>query len=134
MGAPFGSNNGKKTQWVKGQSGNPAGGKGLTKEQKAVRLMNRDHVQSILDSYLGCDRATLKAILETPEIPMYNLIVGKMVWNAAVKGDASSLRFMLEILLGPMKQTLEIHGSFHSTLVGLINRLPKKGDSDGKEG
>lgn len=91
-----------------GQSGNPAGRAKLPEDIKEARGLNKIQFERMLNRYLAMSAPEIKTIAESPKTPALDLIVAKVIYEAIKKGDDKRLDFMLNRLIGPVKQILQI--------------------------
>lgn len=89
----------KKSQFKKGQSGNPSG--------KPKGLLTADKIASLVTRLAQLDRASLNAITTNKKSTMIELAVAKILEQAS-DGDYASLEFLLARSIGKVKDSLEV--------------------------
>lgn len=104
-----------------GQSGNTSGRPKLPDDILRAKALNRVEFQRLLNEFLTLDRAALEAKLKDPKTSMLELAVGNIVSKAAKDGDQQRLTFVIEHLLGKMKEEFEVTNTYrHLTTIELI--------------
>lgn len=86
-----------------GQSGNPGGRPKLPDDIKEARKLNQVELERIVNKYLYMDREAVKAAISSPGTPMMELMVASIVAQAAQKGDHLRLDFVLNRMIGKVK-------------------------------
>lgn len=104
----------------KGQSGNPKGRTPIPEEVKEARKFNKLEVERVLDKFLGLTRDELFIRLRDPQTAMLERIVGRIILKASKGGDHFRLDFLLNRLIGKVKEAVEHSGKV--TLEDLITR------------
>lgn len=105
----------------KGQSGNPSGRAATPPDILRARSLNRIEFQRLLNEYLTLTKGELGERLKDPDTSMLELAVGNIVYKAAKDGDQQRLTFVVEHLLGKMKEEVEVTNTYrHLTTVELI--------------
>jgi hypothetical protein len=90
--------------WVPGQSGNPKGREPIPPEIKQARRLSRIRFEEILQKYLHSTLEEMKAAIADPKTDAIELIVLRIMIEGIKKGDEKRLGFLLDRLLGPVKQ------------------------------
>lgn len=110
-----------------GQSGNPSGRPKVPGDILEARKLNQVELERIINKYLYMDRESVKAAINNPATPMMELMVASIVAQAAQKGDQQRLDFVLNRLVGKVKDQLEVkqvtpfvikHTTGHQTVLG----------------
>lgn len=96
------------TRFKKGQSGNPGGKVKLPEDIKQARKLNQVELERIINKYLYMDRDAVKEAISSPSTPMMELMVASIVAQAAQKGDHARLEFVLQRMIGKVKDQLEV--------------------------
>ncbi len=101
----------KKTggkDWVKGQSGNPKGRPPVPEHLRIARKMNKAKFQEILQKYIHCSVGELKETLLDPKSTAIELSVVKILHESILKGDQKRLEFILDRLIGKVRNELDV--------------------------
>lgn len=115
------------TRFKPGQSGNPGGKVKLPEDIKEARKLNQVELERIINKYLAMDRGAVKAAISSESTPMMELMVASIVAQAAQKGDHQRLDFVLNRLVGKVKDQIEVknvtpfvikHASGDQTILG----------------
>ena len=110
---------GKKTggrNFVKGQSGNLNGQPKIPKEVKEIRrLTTADYVLTV-NKFLYADISEIKSYMNNPKATALELMVAKVVVKSIESGDQTRLQFLLDRLIGPVKQKVEHTGENGSAI------------------
>lgn len=91
-----------------GQSGNPGGRPKLPDDIKEARKLNQHELERIINKYLAMSRDQVKESISSPTTPMMELMVASIVAQAAQKGDHQRLDFVLNRLVGKVKDQIEV--------------------------
>lgn len=92
--------------WKPGQSGNPKGPTPIPPEIKEARKLNRMEFERILNQYLHATVDEIKAAAADPKTTTIEQIVLRILVEGIKKGDERRLGFLLDRLLGPVKQVV----------------------------
>lgn len=104
------------TQFKKGQSGNPLGGKLANPELRAIKRLTSIEVAEIGKLVISKNSAKLKAMIEDSANNPESKHSALKIWIATVaykgikKGDAHALDILLNRLIGKVKDKIEITG------------------------
>lgn len=101
---------GKKTggrNFLPGQSGNPNGRPNVPEDLKQARNLNRIELDRLLNKMLGSTKAELETILKNPSSTLLEITVCGILAKAAQGGDHQRLNFILERLVGKVKDVVE---------------------------
>ena len=107
----------------KGVSQNPAGRKKDTWEVKEAKRLNSVTVPVIIDKFMSMDRGELGRILDDPETPAMELILARVIFEAAKRGDHTRLGFLFDRLLGKQAENLNVKAQVHTGVVHLIREI-----------
>ena len=102
---------GKKTggkNWQPGQSGNPKGYKGFPKDLKEARKLNQAELERLVNKYLYFSQEEMDAHVSQPDTPMIEHMVASIISLASTKGDQLRLDFILNRLIGKVKDQVEL--------------------------
>lgn len=95
-------------QFKPGVSGNPGGRPRLPEDVAEARKLNRVEFDRIANRYLYMSSDEAKAALQRPDCPMIEKIVGTIIIKGIQGGDHARLGFLLDRILGKVKDTVEI--------------------------
>jgi len=84
----------------KGQVLNPNGRPRLSSEEKAMRKLTATHFNKVANKYVLSTVAQLEAKFRDVKTPALDLILIKILIEAADKGDIGKINFFLERLIG----------------------------------
>lgn len=102
---------GKKTggkDFPKGVSGNPKGSPGLPKDLRDARRLGQLELERAINRLIYLSRAELRAVIENPDTPMFDITIASIIAQAAQKGDQQRLDFILTRVIGRVKDQIEI--------------------------
>jgi hypothetical protein len=89
-----------KTRFVKGQSGNPSGGKKLPLAIREARKMSlQQFIESTL-KLLHLPGSELTALIRNPYTPVFEMIIARAIINAVARGDMSGVHHLLDRCFG----------------------------------
>lgn len=112
----------------KGQSGNPKGRAKTPPDVKGAKALTEVEFYRIVNKYLYNPRATLKAASDDPNTPIIELLIGNIIAKAVSGGDERRLNFIMERLLGKVKEQ-HVHSGIPANTQPTVIILPAK---DGK--
>ena len=119
---------GRKTggrNFKKGQSGNPRGPEPLPEDIKAARKINVVEFERIVNKFLFASKGEVIKVTADPNTPVLELMVGAIVHKAVIEGDERRLDFILNRLIGKVKEQVEHSAKDGSPLV--ILTMPRNG-------
>lgn len=97
----------KNGTFEKGNKGGP-GRPELPKDLKEVRKLNQFELEFILNESLLMTPEQLKRVKDDPESTMLQLLVVSIITHGTNKGDQLRMGFLLDRLLGKMKENLHL--------------------------
>ncbi len=100
-----------------GQSGNPAGRIKYPKELREAMKMNKIIFQKLLTDYLTLPLSNLEAKQKNISTPALDRIVISVIVYAIKKGDERRLDFLMNRIIGKVKDEVHHSGSMHSSIV-----------------
>lgn len=98
----------KHTQFKKGQSGNPEGGRKLPAELRAIAAITSEENQRTVAKYLRMDRDQLSVVMKNPKTPNFDMWICSIIATGMKSGDASKLELLLNRLIGKVKENVEL--------------------------
>ena len=101
----------KKGQFKKGVSGNPGGQPKIPDDIKEARSLNQYELERIINRYLHMTKGELVAAIKNDATPMMEVTVASIVLKAASGGDHLRLDFILNRLIGKVKDKVQIEDS-----------------------
>lgn len=102
----------------------------IAPEYKRLGNVNKGQVRALLTRFLDCNLKELKDIKSDPESSAMELIVVSIVTNAIKSGDQKRLDFLLDRIVGKVKDELEVSMTPHDRLMTMIEgRIEKQNDS-----
>lgn len=110
----------RPTTFKPGQSGNPKGRPKLPEELKKAIRMNKQLFQELLVQYLTYPKAKLGELAKDPKTKSLDMIVIMVILNAIKKGDQSRLDFLMNRIIGKVKDEVHHTGSLHGSIVEQI--------------
>lgn len=102
---------GKKTggrDFQPGQSGNPAGGPKTPEDLKEARKLTKLEFERIVNQYLFEKEIDLQELRTRPGTRMIDLLIASIMDKALVHGDDRRLTFLLDRLIGKVKDHVEV--------------------------
>jgi len=128
----------KKTggrDFVKGKSGNPKGRPKTPEHMKKAKQMDKLKFQAILQKYIHCNIAELKGIIEKSkniksEVTALELVVIKVLFESIRKGDEKRLGFILDRLIGKVKEEIRVETDSYTGLIDLIALRKQQENND----
>ncbi len=99
-------------RFKRGESGNPDGRPPLPPEIKQARALTTLELQRALNELIHCSREELKAKVSAPNATLLTLTIGSILSQAVQKGDPIRLNFLIERLVGKVKDVVEVKGGF----------------------
>lgn len=96
--------------WVPGQSGNPNGRPPLPKELKELKELTKTEVETALNKLIHMTADELKELRKNPNTSALHLMVIAVTLEALQKGDHYRLDFLLNRIVGKVKDQVEHSG------------------------
>lgn len=97
---------GKRFQ--KGQVANPGGRRKLPDDIKEARKVTQDELERSINRAVFSTRAELAALVKDPGTRMLDVMVASIVAQASQKGDQQRLDFLLNRMIGKVKDRIEV--------------------------
>lgn len=110
--------------WKKGQSGNPSGVTALPRDVLEAKKTNRVSLERTLNEFLMLNRLELQKRLQNQSATMLELAVGTIVAKAAKDGDQIRLNFILDRLIGKVKDQVKVEIEHKPTIIIGIDGAP----------
>ncbi len=82
----------------------------LTKEEKEVMKLARHEVTKVISKYFGFNREEVREVMANPQTVMLDAMVLSVMSHALKKGDEKRLNWLLEQVVGKVKDKVEITG------------------------
>lgn len=123
---------GKKTggnDIKKGEVRNPTGRPRTPEYLKKASKLTKVRFQEILHKYCNHSLEDLKMSYINKKTPALDLVVIKVLIEAIRKGDEKKLGFLLDRMIGKVKEEIEVTGTPHDELMGLI-RAKQENESE----
>jgi Uma2 family endonuclease len=96
---------------------NPNGRPKLSPEVKAIQNLTNEKLITILNDLVGCTLPELKAKLADPAASVFTLTIGSVLKQALEKGDHQRIEFLLNRMLGKVKEQVEHSGNGFNIVV-----------------
>ena len=90
-----------------------------TPEQRALRQLTKTQFEKLCNKFVHMNRDEIVVSLQSPETTALELMVGKVIHEAIVRGDTVRFNFILERLIGKVKEQIE-HSGTDGQLLKLI--------------
>jgi len=118
----------KKTQWKKGQSGNPKGAKKLSPELKKFKKLTTEEFALRIRAFFKMSEKEIKETLKHPDTIMLDHLIGSIVQKGVFEGDPRRLDALINRIVGGVltthKHDVEVSG--HAELVKAIVKAEGK--------
>lgn len=96
--------------WVKGKSGNPNGRPAIIpKELMSALNKNKAAVKELILTYLNLTQAEIDIRQRDQNIPVFELMLGKVIERIVNEGDVFRMRALLEIVIGKLPEEQDPH-------------------------
>src|SRR5687768_16998427 len=105
-----------QTRYKPGQSGNPGGRPRLPEDIKEARQLNRVEFERVANKFLYMTAVEIQAAVRAPETTGLELMVGSIIAKGIKNGDHQRLSFVLDRLIGRVKETIAIEGGLAMAL------------------
>jgi hypothetical protein len=127
---------GRKTggrDFKKGQSGNPSGAAPVPEDIKEARKLTNFEFERLANKYLFGTAADIEKASKDPNTPLIELLVGSVIHKGVLEGDERRLDFLLNRLVGKVKDEIKHTGSIASAPATVVI-LPAKDRSPDADG
>jgi hypothetical protein len=94
----------------KGHNAPGPGRPAVSKELQATRQLNSSELVRILNELVHADKETLITKTKDPKTTVFELIICSILKNAYDKGDQQRINFILDRLVGKVKDQVEHSG------------------------
>ena len=88
-----------------------------------VQKLTPDHVQRVFAKFSHMNREELQAVLTSPDASMLEIMVGSVIAKAAKEGDQARFNFLLDRMVGKVKDVVE-HSS--KDLDDDLDKIPRE--------
>lgn len=112
--------------FVKGVVTNPKGRPKVSSQLKEIKQLNATRLAELLNEFINMDKEALIAKSKDPSTTVFELIICSILKNAYDKGDQQRINFILDRLVGKVKDQVE-HTSDGFKII-LEDYLSKKDD------
>lgn len=96
--------------FVKGVVTNPKGRPKVSTQLKEIKQLNANKLAELLNEFIHMDKQTLIERSKDPETSVFELIICSILKNAYDKGDQQRINFILDRLVGKVKDQVEHSG------------------------
>ena len=108
-------------QFEKGVSGNPNGRpKGTTLIPPELEVMNAKLISDTIAKYFDMDIGQLQEVIRHPETKMLDVMVCKIMYEAARKGDQAKMNALFERMVGKVAEKVD-HTSSDKSMSPQVN-------------
>lgn len=104
----------------KGEVRNPTGRPRVPAYMKTANKLTKVRFQEILHKYCNHNLEDLKMAYINKKTPALDLVVIKVLIEAIRKGDEKKLGFLLDRMIGKVKEEIEVTGTPHDELMSII--------------
>jgi len=112
--------------FVKGVVTNPKGRPKVSSQLKEIKQLNATRLAELLNEFINMDKEALIAKSKDPSTTVFELIICSILKNAYDKGDQQRINFILDRLVGKVKDQVEHTGDGFKII--LEDYLSKKDD------
>ena len=124
-----------KHAFKKGQSGNPSGRPKLPKDIVEGRKLNQIEVVRIFNEFSNYSAAQMRDLLNNPETKAFELLIGKIMFEAIKHGDHQRMNFILDRMVGKVVDRMDVTTAGESIKVDKSNtdeikKIIKKFETD----
>ena len=96
--------------FVKGVVTNPKGRPKVSSQLKEIKQLNATRLAELLNEFINMDKEALIAKSKDPSTTVFELIICSILKNAYDKGDQQRINFILDRLVGKVKDQVEHSG------------------------
>lgn len=126
MGAKPGTRN-NNNAWKKGQSGNPNGRPPMPPELKAFKKLSPSLVHATVNKFCNMTLPELEAYLKSGKAIVIERMVGEVMAAAARGGDQTRLNFILDRVIGKVRDEMHHTADIGDDTPKVIIMLPANG-------
>jgi hypothetical protein len=108
--------------WKPGQSGNPAGGQGHPVDIRRINKISKSHVEARLSEFLEIPLEELRERGQRTDIPALDALICQIAIKAIVNGDTLRADFLLNRLIGRVKDVEAPKDIEHLDTINLLPR------------
>ena len=101
----------------KGQVLNPNGRPKTSEEAKMFKKLTLDSYCKLVDKFINASPAEIKKIVTDPDATVLEIYIAQIVQKGIAGGDTARLAFLLDRLIGPVKQKIEHSGTTPTTII-----------------
>lgn len=116
----------KKAQFKKGQSGNPQGGRLHNPEIKRIKGLTQKELIDVATFVLQSSVGQIKTKMKDPKTSVLQGMVLGLALKSMTKGDAASFNALMDRLLGKVREHIDFTGTVGGT-AQVILTMPKNG-------
>lgn len=98
---------------------------------KQLRKLNKEELERILNKYIDMTREELKCAEKDPETKSFDLMIISTVQKAVLHGDYKRINFLLERLVGKVKEQIEVSGNANVALVKVLEKYKEEKENEG---
>ena len=115
--------------YKKGQSGNPNGRpKGAVSIPKELRTINSKLIAETINKHLNKSMEEVAELIRSKDTPMIDLVVLRILYEAAKRGDQTRFNALLERMVGKVPDKVDHTTNGKSVLIQFVT--PKEGSND----
>lgn len=96
------------TRFKKGQSGNPNGRPRIPEDLKMARRLNKLELEKLLNQFLFMTPIEMEARVKSQDVTAIEAMIGSIIIKAVKDGDQQRLNFILERLIGKVKDQIDL--------------------------
>lgn len=100
----------KKTQFKKGQSGNPKGSSMLGRARRKLRKLTSDDICEVGSLILDGTKGDLQALVNAPDTNILKTWMGSLIVTSIKKGDAHTFSILMDRIVGKPKEHITLAG------------------------
>jgi hypothetical protein len=100
----------KKTQFKKGQTGNPNGRPTLPKEIRNLKKFSTKELEDLITVLFQADDVEIQAIINDPTAPRIKKIMAQVLEKAMETGNMNQVDMVLNRIVGKVKEKVELLG------------------------
>ena len=99
-----------------GETRNPNGRPKVAPEHRIFKKLTLDKYLKLLKQFVGMNATELKAIVSNPNSTVLEIFVAQIISKGISQGDTNRLSFLLDRLMGPVKQQIEHSGKIETKI------------------